>query len=125
MTATTSDVLAGNESALAGKGLELLHAMIDHLIPSDMVALPDIFKEWHELAQKKHAVVFGDSVSKLAARSKQAGQEHADTSYILTFVEGLHDSFADVPRTASRDESNSMRQASPTPRPSPRSWSAP
>jgi hypothetical protein len=47
MTAATGDVLARNESEFGGKGLELVQALINHFIPSDSVALPDIFKEWH------------------------------------------------------------------------------
>jgi hypothetical protein len=51
--ATTGDVIFGNESELAGKGLELLQALIDHFIPSTSVALPDLFKQWQGISRRK------------------------------------------------------------------------
>jgi hypothetical protein len=73
--------------------MELLQALIEHFVPSDSVALPMIFKEWHELCQKKDEMVAvdGGRVSKLSARSKRAGQEYTEVSQILTFDSGLHE----------------------------------
>jgi hypothetical protein len=96
MTATVGEAIGGTYE-YEGLGLELFQAIIHHFIPSDSVNLPTIFTEWNELHQKKDelAAVFSGRVTKLAARSKRAGQEYTDVSQILTFVDGLHNGFDD------------------------------
>lgn len=73
----------------------VLQAIINHFIPSESVNLPTIFTEWNDLHKQKDdlAAVYSGRVTKLAARSKWAGQEYTDISQILTFVVGLHDGF--------------------------------
>ena len=66
-------------------------------MPSEPVNLPIIFREWGQLRQKQDelATVFSSRITRLAARSKRAGQEFSEAHQILVFVEGLHDGFAD------------------------------
>jgi hypothetical protein len=76
----------------------MFQAIIDHFIPSAIVNLSSIFQEWNVLHQEKNelAVVHSSRVAKkLAGCSKRAGQEFTKSSQILTFVEGLHEGFAD------------------------------
>ena len=96
MTVSTFEA-AGIGDEFNGLGLELPQAIIQHFIPSETANLPIIFSEWAKTEQKQDelAVVFSGRVTRLAARSKRAGQEHTESSKILTFVEGLHDGFAD------------------------------
>jgi hypothetical protein len=97
MSADVAAVTGAANTALVGLGLELLQATIDHFIPTSAVNLPFIFKEWHELSQKKDELVtvFSARVSKLTLQSKSAGQEYTGVSQILTLVEGLHEGFED------------------------------
>jgi hypothetical protein len=91
MTVATGDLVAGTKDEFTGKGMELFQALIEYFVPSeDYVALPMIFKEWHELFQKKDetAAIYSGHVSKLSSQSKQAGQEYTEVSQILTFVSG-------------------------------------
>ena len=96
ITSTLGDAI-GAIDAYHGRGLEMLQAIIDHFVPSKAVNLPTIFREWNDLHQEKDelAAVFSGCVSKLANRSKRAGQEYTEISQILTFVDGLHEGFAD------------------------------
>jgi hypothetical protein len=96
MTATVGDAIGGMDGH-AGKGMEMLQSIIDHFIPSAVVNLPTIFREWSALHQENDelAVVFSGRVVKLANRSKRAGQDFTESSKILTFVGGLHNGFAD------------------------------
>jgi hypothetical protein len=76
MTATVGDAVGGIDGH-AGKGLEMFQAIIDHFIPSAIINLPSIFREWNVLHQEKTKLAVGHSsrVAKLAGRSKRAGQE--------------------------------------------------
>jgi hypothetical protein len=80
-----------------GLGMELLQVLMDHFIPSESVNLPMIFTEWQDLHQRPNelATVFSGRITRLAARSKRAGQEYVEVSKILTFITGLHAGFAD------------------------------
>jgi hypothetical protein len=96
MTATVCNAASGIDGH-AGKGLEMFQAIIEHFIPSAIVNLASIFREWNVLHQEKNklAVAFSSRVAKLAGPSKRAGQESTESSQILTFVEGLLEGFAD------------------------------
>ena len=96
MTATIGEAIGGTDE-FEGLGLELLQAIINHFIPSESVNLPTIFTEWNELHQKKDelSTVFSARVTRLANRSKRAGQEYTEVSQLLTFIDGLHDGFDD------------------------------
>jgi hypothetical protein len=96
MTATIGDAIGGIDE-YDGRGMEMLQAIIDHFIPSAAVNLPTIFTAWNQLHQNNDelAAVFSSRVSRLANRSKRAGQAYTEVSQILNFVNGLHDGLDD------------------------------
>jgi hypothetical protein len=96
LPADISDAIGGADD-FEGLGLELLQAILHHFQPSESVNLPTIFREWQALRQQldEGATAFSGRVSKLASRSKRAGQGYSEVSQLLTFVGGLHGGFAD------------------------------